>query len=67
MVAEADTATGVLAGDERLLIDGELQCTGSGAKIDVIHPATEHVVGRASDGTVADMERAVRAARVRYH
>jgi aldehyde dehydrogenase (NAD+) len=55
--------TGVLAGDERMLIDGELQYTASGAKFDVIHPASEQVAGQATDGTVADMERAVGAAR----
>ncbi len=59
----AQTETGVLAGDERMLIDGELQHTGGGAKFDVIHPAGEQVVGQATDGTVADMERAVGAAR----
>ncbi len=59
----AQTETGVLAGDERMLIDGELQHTGGGATFDVIHPASEQVVGQATDGTVADMERAVGAAR----
>ncbi len=54
---------GVLAGDERMLIDGELQHTGSGATFEVIHPASEEVAGQATDGTVADMERAVGAAR----
>src|SRR5882757_5390281 len=55
--------SGVLAGDERMLIDGELQYTGSGGRFDVIHPASEQVAGQATDGTVADMERAVGAAR----
>src|ERR1700712_3229163 len=55
--------SGVLAGDERMLIDGELQHTSSGATFDVIHPASEQVAGQATDGTVADMERAVGAAR----
>lgn len=55
--------TGVLAGDERMLIDGELQTTGSGSTFDVIHPATEQVAGQATDGTVEDMSRAVAAAR----
>jgi acyl-CoA reductase-like NAD-dependent aldehyde dehydrogenase len=55
--------SGVLAGDERMLIDGELQYTGSGAMFEVIHPATERVAGQASDGTVEDMARAVGAAR----
>jgi aldehyde dehydrogenase (NAD+) len=55
--------SGVLAGDERMLIDGELQHTGSGAKFDVIHPASEEVAGQATDGSVDDMGRAVAAAR----
>ena len=55
--------TGVLAGEERMLIDGELQHTPSGAKFDVIHPASEQVAGQATDGTVEDMARAVGAAR----
>ncbi|MFN8229023.1 MAG: aldehyde dehydrogenase family protein [Mycobacterium sp.] len=55
--------TGVLAGDERMLIDGELQHTASGATFDVVHPASEHLAGVAADGSVADMARAVGAAR----
>jgi aldehyde dehydrogenase (NAD+) len=58
-----ESDSGVLAGDERMLIDGELQHTGSGAKFDVIHPASEQVAGQATDGTVSDMDRAVGAAR----
>ena len=57
------TQTGVLVGDERMLIDGELQVTSGGATFDVIHPASEQVAGQATDGTVEDMARAVRAAR----
>ena len=48
---------------ERMLIDGELQFTDSGATFDVIHPASEQVAGQATDGTVDDMARAVGAAR----
>src|ERR1700712_3059622 len=58
-----ETDSGVLAGDERMLIDGELQHTASGAKFDVIHPASEEVAGQATDGSVDDMNRAVGAAR----
>jgi acyl-CoA reductase-like NAD-dependent aldehyde dehydrogenase len=58
-----ETESGVLAGDERMLIDGELQLTSSGAMFDVIHPASEEVAGQATDGTVDDMGRAVAAAR----
>src|SRR6187399_1611802 len=46
-----------------MLIDGELQLTGSGATFEVIHPASEQVAGQATDGTVSDMARAVGAAR----
>ena len=59
----AQSDTGVLAGDERMLIDGELQHTAGGATFDVIHPATEQVAGQATDGTVEDIGRAVGAAR----
>jgi len=62
-MSSGQSDTGVLAGDERMLIDGELQHTSSGAKFEVIHPASEQVAGQATDGTVADMERAVGAAR----
>jgi acyl-CoA reductase-like NAD-dependent aldehyde dehydrogenase len=55
--------SGVLAGDERMLIDGELQQTAGGVMFDVVHPATEQVAGQATDGTVSDMTRAVGAAR----
>lgn len=55
--------TGVLAGEHRMLIDGDLQPAGTGALFDVEHPASEEVVGQAADGTVADMDRAVAAAR----
>ncbi|MBO0677158.1 aldehyde dehydrogenase family protein [Mycolicibacterium sp. S2-37] len=58
-----ESDTGVLAGEERMLIDGELQHTASGAAFDVIHPASEEVAGQATDGTVEDMGRAVAAAR----
>ena len=62
-MTNAKTGSGVLAGDDRMLIDGELQHTASGAKFDVIHPASEQVAGQATDGTVDDMARAVGAAR----
>ena len=57
------TESGVLAGDARMLIDGDLQITSSKATFDVVHPATEQVAGQATDGTVEDMARAVGAAR----
>jgi acyl-CoA reductase-like NAD-dependent aldehyde dehydrogenase len=62
-MTQVQRETGVLAGDERMLIDGQLQTTASGATFEVIHPATEQVAGHATDGTVEDMARAVAAAR----
>jgi acyl-CoA reductase-like NAD-dependent aldehyde dehydrogenase len=55
--------TGILAGEQRMLIDGELQLTASGALFDVIHPGNEQVAGQATDATTDDMDRAVGAAR----
>ncbi len=62
-MTEVQTESGVLAGEQPMLNDGELQFTGSGATIGVIHPASEEVAGQATDGTVEDMARAVGAAR----
>ena len=55
--------TGILAGDPRMFVDGELTGATGGAQFDVIHPGNEEVVGTAADGTVADMDRAIAAAR----
>ncbi len=55
--------TGILAGEQRMLIGGELQHTASGALFDVEHPGNGDVVGQATDGTVADMDRAIASAR----
>ena len=60
---EADGGTGVLAGEDRLLIDGELAGAAGGATFDVINPATEEVAGVAADGAPADFDRAIAAAR----
>ena len=62
-MTNVDSDTGVLAGEQRMLIDGELRFTDSGALFDVVHPASEQVVGQAADGTVADIEAATTAAR----
>jgi aldehyde dehydrogenase (NAD+) len=61
-VQTADEAR-VLAGDDRMLIDGELVGSESRRTFDVENPATGTVAGVAADGTVADVERAVGAAR----
>ena len=51
------------AGEHRLLIDGKLVESTSGATFDNINPATEEVLGVTADGTAADMEAAIAAAR----
>ncbi|MDI9972030.1 aldehyde dehydrogenase [Rhodococcus sp. IEGM 1307] len=45
-----------------LLIDGKL-IPGSGGTFEVINPATEEVLGRASDATASDMDAAIAATR----
>jgi len=49
--------------EERLLIDGKLRESSSGATFDNINPATEKSIGSAADGTAADMDAAIAAAR----
>ena len=50
-------------GERRLLIDGKLVDAASGATFDNVNPATEEVLGPVADGTAADMEAAIAAAR----
>ncbi|EGD54299.1 aldehyde dehydrogenase (NAD(+)) [Gordonia neofelifaecis NRRL B-59395] len=45
-----------------LLIDGKL-IPGSGGTFEVVNPATEEVIGQAAEGTSADMDAAIDAAR----
>ena len=47
----------------RMLIDGELTPSSSGAVFDNINPATDELIGVNADGTREDFERAVAAAR----
>ncbi|OAN36897.1 aldehyde dehydrogenase family protein [Mycolicibacterium iranicum] len=49
--------------ESRMLIDGKLVDSETGRQFDNINPATEEVMGGTADGTRADMERAVAAAR----
>lgn len=56
-----DVAETVLS-EDRLLIDGEL-VAASGGTFENVNPATEDVIGSAGDGTVADLDRAIAAAR----
>ncbi len=50
-------------GDLRMLIDGDLVESSTGATFDNINPATEEVLGPVADGTAKDMRRAIAAAR----
>jgi len=52
-----------MAHESRMLIDGKLVESETGRRFDNINPATEEVMGNTADGTRADMERAVAAAR----
>ena len=49
--------------ESRMLIDGVLVDATGGRTYDNINPATETVIGAVADATVADMERAIAAAR----
>ena len=53
----------VTPGERRMLIDGKLVEAEGGRTFDVINPATEEVLGQVADGSKADMQRAVDAAR----
>jgi len=52
-----------LAGEVRMLIDGELVEARAGRRFDNINPATEEVLGQVTDADAADMHRAIGAAR----
>ena len=52
--------------ESRMLIGGEWVASSSDEWIDVIDPATGRTVGRVPAGTEADVDRAVRAARVAF-
>jgi len=49
--------------EERMLIDGRLVEAETGKAFDNINPATEEVMGSVADGSKADMQRAIGAAR----
>ena len=57
------TDSGVPQGEPRLLIDGKLVESSSGATFDNLNPATEQVLGPVADATAADMDTAIAAAR----
>lgn len=50
-------------GEEAMLIDGELVGAKNAATFDNINPATEQVIGAVADAGVADVDRAIGAAR----
>jgi aldehyde dehydrogenase (NAD+) len=50
-------------GERRLLIDGKLVDASGGATFGNVNPATEEVLGPTADGTAADMDAAIEAAR----
>lgn len=49
--------------EPNMLIDGKLVEASSGEQFDNINPATEEVIGQVADASVADMRRAISAAR----
>jgi aldehyde dehydrogenase (NAD+) len=49
--------------ESRMLIDGKLVEAADGATFDVINPANQELVGAVADGSAADMQAAITAAR----
>ena len=63
-MTDTSTASGhEVRGEPRLLIDGKLVESSSGATFANVDPATEKSLGDTADGTAADMESAIAAAR----
>jgi aldehyde dehydrogenase (NAD+) len=58
--------SGSIDGLDRNLIGGQLVTSSSGATFETINPATEEVLGVAADGTAADLDAAVGAARTAF-
>ncbi|MGH2727873.1 MAG: aldehyde dehydrogenase family protein, partial [Actinomycetota bacterium] len=52
-----------MPGEPRMLIDGKLVESSSGATFENVNPATEEVIGHTADGTLDDARAAVGAAR----
>jgi aldehyde dehydrogenase (NAD+) len=52
-----------VVGEDRMLIDGDLVASSSGATFENINPATEDVIGTVADATPDDVDRAIAAAR----
>ncbi len=49
-----------------LLVDGKLRGATGGGTFETLNPATEQVLGVAADGTAADMDEAIGAARAAF-
>ena len=49
-----------------LLLDGKLVAASGGGTFETLNPATEEVLGSAADGTAADMDAAIGAARAAF-
>ena len=62
-MTEGTTATAAVAGEERLLIGGELRPARAGKVFENVNPATGEVLGVAADGSAEDMDEAIDAAR----
>ncbi|HUA94896.1 MAG TPA: aldehyde dehydrogenase [Acidimicrobiales bacterium] len=52
-----------IAGEDRLLVDGELRPASGGRTYETINPATEEVLGQAADSGMDDLDAALDAAR----
>lgn len=59
----AMAASKTIVGEARMYIDGQLCESSSDKRYDNINPANERVLGQTADGTPADMERAIQAAK----
>lgn len=55
-----------MEGLDRNLIDGKLVAASGGGTFETLNPATEEVLGVAADGTAADMDAAIGAARTAF-
>ncbi len=57
------TGTATIDAEPNMLIDGHLVGSSTGECFDNVNPATEEVIGQVADGSTADMQRAISAAR----
>ncbi len=57
------SGTTTIDAESNMLIDGKLVESSTGRSFDNVNPATEEVIGAVTDGSTADMQRAITAAR----